>query len=226
MVKAFLLFSALLVIPASAVSIAINDTSGITTNYIRTNTGNPVPNGSALIRLGYFNTSAQLSSWTDDLKSDDLARINSALSSFVPFGEGGANLGDTPATGSAPRFATRGTIDSRLIGGVQNIVSVSGSANSVSAQGVPAGSRIFMLVYSDTNSSLSVGEQLGVFSSTTWLIDSDNSAASVLLTTDVDSSEIFRGSSVGGALRLAAIPEPSISFLALGALAAGVRRRR
>lgn len=225
MFKIFLLFSALLVLPASAVSVAINDTAGTTTNYITFSSGSVIPNGSALIRLGYFNTSAQLPTWAEDLKSNVIVLINSALNSFVPFGEGTANLGDPPGT-SRPRFDTRGGIPSRLIGGVQNIQSISGTANSVSASGVPAGSRIFMLVYSDTNSTLTDGEEFGVFSATNWLIDSDNSAASVLLTTDVDASEIFRGSV--GSLRLApvGIPEPSSSIFLLSVIALSSLRRR
>lgn len=223
MFKTYLFFSALFVLPVSAVSVAINDTTGSTTNYVTTGSGASIPNGMALIRMGYFNTSAQLASWSDDLRSTSIERINSALNSFVPFGEGSANLGDAPGA-NGPRFATRGGVASRLIGGVQNIQSASGTANSVSTSGVPAGSRIFLLVYSDLNSTLTNGEELGVFSATNWLVDSDNTAASVLLTTDVDAGEIFRGSS--GSLRLAPIPEPTVSSLALGLVALGFRRRR
>lgn len=225
MIKSVFLLSTLLVLPVSAVSVAINDTAGIATNYITSSAGAAIPNGSALIRLGYFNTSAQLATWSADLQSTNISLINSALSSFIPFGEGTANLGDLPGT-SGPRFATRGSIPSRLIGGVQNIQSVSGTANTVSSSGVPAGSRIFMLVYSDLNSTLTNGEEFGVFSSTNWLIDSDNSAASVLLTTDVDASEIFRGSV--GSLRLApvGVPEPTSSIFLLSLVASSLRRRR
>ena len=224
MIRISFFFSALLALPACAVSVAINDTAGTTTNYVTSNSGAAIPNGSALIRLGYFNTSAQLPTWSEDLRSTSIDRINSALSSFVPFGEGGANLGDTPTAPNAPRFATRGGIESRLIGGVQNIQSVSGTPNSVSSAGAPAGSRIFMLVYSDLNSMLNNGEEFGVFSSSNWLVDFDNSSASVLLTTDVDANEIFRGSV--GSLRLAPVPEPSGSLLAFGAALVGLRRRR
>jgi hypothetical protein len=226
MFKTSLLFSALLALPASALTVTINDSDGISSNYITSSSGAPIPNASALIRLGYFNTSAQLPTWSDDLRSTSIDRINSALNSFVPFGEGLANLGDTPTASTGPRFTTRGGISSRINGGIVNIQSASGTPNSVSASGVPAGSRIFMLVYSDLNSTLSDGEELGVFSSSDWLIDIDSSTPTPLFTTDVDAGEIFRGSL--GSLRLApvGVPEPSATLLALGVVAMKLRRRR
>lgn len=224
MIKIALFFSTLLMLPVSAVSISINDTVGVVTNFITLSSGASIPNGTALIRLGYFNVSAQAPTWASDLNSTDIPTINSALASFVVFGEGTANLGDVPAAGSQARFATRGGVPSRIIGGVQNITSISGPVNTISPLGVPGGSRIFMLVYSDLNSTLNVGEEFGVFSSSNWLVDTDNSAASVIFTTDVDASEVFRGSV--GSLRLAPVPEPTTSVFTAGALALAFRRRR
>jgi hypothetical protein len=194
--------------------------------------GTPLPNAGSRVRVGYFNTSAQGATWLSDLRSNNVDLINSALQSFIPLGENAAapNLGTVPTT-AGPRFAQR-TIDQvsragRLAGQIELVNPVAAPANSVNAGGVPNGSRIFMLVYSDNNSTLAFGEEFGVFSADNWLMPSDGGLNLSLNTTDVDTAgEVFRGTF--GSLKLAPIvPEPATGAMALLAgLGLLARRRR
>jgi hypothetical protein len=193
--------------------------------------GSSLPNGGIRVRLGYFNTAAQTATWLSDLQSNDVARINSALISFIPLGENAqrANLGLVPTT-TGPRTLQRNvnqvSSPGRLAGGINEVVSVAGTPNTENASGVPAGSRIFLLVYSDADATLGATEQFGVFSADSWLMPSDSGLHPVLNTIDVDTAgEVFRGRF--GSLQMALIPEPAATGLALLAgLGMLVRRRR
>jgi len=216
-----------------ATNISVIDFSGTTlSNPVTLESGAAMTNGGAMIRLGYFNTAAQTATWLTDLRSNDITKINSALASFIPLGENAAapNLGDIPTT-AGPRFAQR-TINGvssagRLAGQITTVNPAVGTPNTQNANGVPSGSRIFMLVYSDNNSTLTFGEQFGVFSSDIWLMPSDAGLNLQLNSTDIDGApEVFRGTF--GSLKLAAIvPEPTTGAMALLAgLGLMARRRR
>ena len=111
------------------------------------------------------------------LASDDPTVLSGALSRFIPLGEnfgGNTNLGTVTATG-LPRITAR-TINSvsyqgRLAGQVSNAVVTTGAPNSVSPSGVPSGTRIFLLVY---NAPSAIATELGIFSSTAWVMPTDN----------------------------------------------------
>jgi hypothetical protein len=234
--KKRLLLPALVFAAASSVratNISIIDFAGQVSNVVQTEAGALLPNGGALIRIGYFNAAAQGASWLLDLQSEDVGRINSAMGAFVPLGENAArpDLGSIPAANAAPRFTQR-TINNvveqgRLAGQIANITPVVGAPNSLNGGGVPAGSRIALVVYSDLDSVLNLGEEFGVFSADIWLMPADGGLNLQLNSTNVDvAAEVFRGSI--GSLRLDRIvPEPS-TFLTLSGLAGlmALRRRR
>jgi len=215
-----------------ASNISVIDFSGTTlSNPVTLNSGAAMPNGGAMVRLGYFNTALQSGTWLTDLRSNDVAKVNSALQSFIPLGENAAtpNLGDVPTT-AGPRFAQR-TINSvssagRLAGQITTVNPVAAAANTANPGGVPSGSRIYMLVYSDNNSTLTASEEFGVFSSDIWLMPSDGQLNLQLNTTDIDgAAEVFRGTF--GSLKLAPfVPEPSTGLLGLLAGLGMIARRR
>lgn len=219
-------------VPSKATNISVIDFAGTVSNIVTSSTGVPMATGAGRIRIGYFNTSAQSASWANDLRSTNPALTNSALTSFVPLGESaGAPLGTGAGTSTGPRFAQR-TVNSvvqqgRLAGQITSVSSTTGDPNSISASGVPAGTRIYMLVYSDgADTILGLGEEFGVFSSDVWVMPADSGLNLQLNATAVDlTGEIFRGSS--GSLRLAPfIPEPSGALLSLLAGLGLVARRR
>ncbi len=187
----------------------------------------------AQVRMGYFSgfDGSNDGELAAALASDDPTVLSGALSRFIPMGEnfgGNTNLGTVTATG-LPRITAR-TINSvsyqgRLAGQVSNAVVTTGAPNSVSPSGVPSGTRIFLLVY---NTSAATATELGIFSSTAWIMPADNLTNPTLNTVDVDEvAEVFRGSFNGSELRLAVIPEPSAALLAfVGAGFILLRRRR
>jgi len=216
-----------------ASSVLVSDFSGTTLSQpVTFADGSSLTNAGILVRIGYFNTSSQSATWLTDLRANDVAKINSALQSFVPLGENAAtpNLGDVPTAAAGPRIQARPingvTQPGRLAGGIQNVSpTTAGQPNTINANGVPAGSRIFLLVYSDLNSTLNVGEQFGVFSADNWLMPSDPSLPLGLNTTDIDgAAEVFRGTF--GSLKLAPIPEPTTGAMALLAGLGMISRRR
>jgi len=218
-----------------ASSVLVSDFSGTTlSNPVTFNSGASLTNAGILVRIGYFNVSAQSATWLADLRSlNDVSKINSALQSFVPLGENAAapNLGDVPTAAAGPRIQARpinGTTQpGRLAGGIQNVnPTTSSGPNTLSANGVPAGSRIFLLVYSDNNSTLNLGEEFGVFSADNWLMPSDPSLPLGLNTTDVDgAAEVYRGTF--GSLKLGPlVPEPTTGALALLVGLGMISRRR
>jgi hypothetical protein len=103
-----------------------------------------------------------------------------------------------------------------------------GTPNSPNAAGVPAGSRLFLLISSDTDPSYNGHEFFGVFSADIWLMPDESGLNITLNTTDVNLvSEAFRGTAEVGALRLFVIPEPVAGTWApLVAFGIVMRRRR
>jgi hypothetical protein len=225
-----------------ATNIVISDFAGNAPNTVHNvvtlANGNLLTNGATMVRFGYFNTSAQGATWLSDLQSTDVAKINSALQSFIPLGENAAtpNLGTitvTP-TNSSPRISAR-TINGvsengRIVGQVTAITPVAGAANTANAGGVPAGSRIFVLVYSDADAVLNNGEQFGVFSADIWSMPSDGGLNLPINTTDVNTAgEVYRGLLGSSQIRLSAvgvIPEPTTGALGLLAGLGMLARRR
>jgi len=206
----------------------------IISNAVTFNDGSALTNGGIKVRLGYFNTSAQSGTWLADLQSTSVTRITSALQSFIPLGENAANanLGDIPTT-TGPRVLQRSingvSSAGRLAGGIANVNPATGAPNSVSPNGVPAGSRIFLLVYSDADATLSASptEQFGVFSADSWLMPSDGGLNPILNTIDVDTAgEVFRGTFGSLKMNFVNVPEPTTGLLGLLAGLGMVARRR
>jgi len=239
--KTILSFASALLVAASshAATITVADSSAPLSVPLNTESGTLLPNGGALIRIGYFRgftTAGNNSALIDELHNIDRAVVYNAIQrDFIPLGEGlDPELGPIPAAGSEPRIANRTILGvanqpGRLIGGVTGVVPNTDPEASVGnpITGVPAGTRIFLLAYNtmDPNSAT----EMGIYSGATWLMPSSNAGALQLNTTNVDSpNEIIRGSLVGSALELAAfIPEPSTGLMALFAgLGLMVRRRR
>lgn len=221
-------------ISAKASNISIIDFSGTTFNIITSSNGTPIATGAGRIRIGYFNTAAQSPTWSTDLRSEDPATVSNALAAFVPLGENTVvPHGTGSGTASGPRFATRTisgtTYTGRLAGQITGVTPVPGVPNTFNAGGVPAGTRIYLLVYSDgSDTVLNAGEELGVFGADTWLMPADGGLNLQLNSTNVDlPSEIARGDSAQGQLRLGAlVPEPSSSLMALLAGMGLIARRR
>lgn len=227
------LITAALNISAEATNISVIDFSGANFNIVTLSDGTPMATGGGLIRIGYFNTALQGPTWSTDIRSTDPAVAATAMQAFIPLGEtAGAPLGTGAGTSTGPRFATR-TISSvsytgRLAGQVTLVSSTTGTANTASAAGVPAGTRISMLVYSDGNTIMLPGEQFGIFSADNWLMPADSGLNLQLNSNDVNlATEFYRGTS--GSLRLsgfAVVPEASSSTLALLAGLGLIARRR
>jgi hypothetical protein len=224
---------------AQASNILVSDFSGVLERPVRSVDGfvlnTTLSSGvivGAQVRMGYFSgfdgsNDALLSA---ALASEDPAVLDAALGRFVPMGEnfgGNVNLGTVTATG-LPRITPR-TINSvasqgRLAGQVSNATVTSGAPNSITSSGVPSGTRIFLLVY---NAPVGTATQLGILSASSWTMPTDNLINPVLNTVDVDTvAEVYRGTLNGSELRLALIPEPSVSLLALVGVGFGLRRRR
>ncbi|HEX2750365.1 MAG TPA: PEP-CTERM sorting domain-containing protein [Verrucomicrobiales bacterium] len=237
--KKTLLFAALGVLTGAlksqATSIAVIDFGNGTENAVTLNSGATLANGSIKVRVGYFNTAAQDANWLTNLKSTTISSINSALASFIPLGENSVNqplLGTGAGTATGPRIANR-VVNSvqkpgRLIGSVTDVNPTPGTPDTVNAGGVPVGSRIFMLVYSDGDAVLNNGEEFGVFSADNWKIDGDSTLTLSLNTTDINlASEVYRGTF--GSLKLGPvgnIPEPATGALGLLAGLGMLARRR
>jgi hypothetical protein len=236
-------FASFALATASASNISVVDFAGTTLNpvvysnnatIINTTVSSGVQTAGSLIRIGYFNSALQTSTWAQDLRSTEITKVNEAMTSFIPLGESAGGVtgsGSNAATG--PRFTQR-TINStvyqgRLAGQITGVTSTTGAANSASSSGVPSGTRLYLIVYSDFNSVLAEGDQIGVFSADTWLMPSDNSLNLSLNTTEVNTAgEVFRGSigSLVLAAPFAAIPEPAFASLLVFGTLLGFRRRR
>lgn len=218
-------------------SISINDSSGATQNPVRSSSGAVLPTGSALVRVGFFSDFATSdTALLSSLANNDKSVVYSTLSSrFVPLAEGrDTDLGNFSTATSGFRLANR-TVDGltntpgRLAGQAINVTPTAGTPNSYNASnitGVPANTRLFILVYDGLTPEASNG--LAIFGADTWLMPSDSLASLQLNTIDINvPAEILRGSQ--GSIRLAdftPVPEPGVSLLALASLGLLARRRR
>jgi hypothetical protein len=185
----------------------VNDFAGSVSRPVTAPNGGSLPEGITRVRIGCFDTASQSSSWASDIKSGDPAKFRSALQSFIPLGEDVAS----PALGSivvnqGPRIASRAiqgvVFPGRLVGGITSVQPVAAPPNTRNPGGVPAGSRIFLLV-SDGSSAVFEDGAVGIFSADVWLMPDDPSLPLLLNTTFVDSeSEVFRGSPGSASLSL------------------------
>ena len=234
--RAALLLSLWCLMPSlRAVTVSVADFMGVRETVIRGVGGEIMPNG-ALVRLGYFNGYG--TAWPEEamhgiLGGDPAVARGFINIYFVPLGEGGPGRGTTSPT-SRPTFRLRtvngSPMPGRLAGSVSNVIPVSGPPNGEVSDGVPAGSRLFMIVGNGPTPELST--EFGIFSATTWLMPTLTTGAMVLNTVQVDSTEeVYRGllSGSGNAFSLhltPVIPEPGAAALALaaGTLLAGRRR--
>ena len=228
---------ALSALTVSAVTISVADSSGANSVPLLTSEGSLLPNGGALIRIGFFRgftttgDNAALIASLGNL-SPKATIFSTIQSTFIPLGEGiDSDLGTVPLASAAPRLANR-TINGvanqpgRLIGGVANINVNTDPEASVAnpITGVPAGTRIFLLAYNSL--SAETATEVGIYSATNWLFPSSGSGTLQLNTTNVDTAgEVFHGRI--GSLHLAGfVPEPSTSMMALLAGLGLVARRR
>jgi hypothetical protein len=248
MKKSLLLASLLLPLPAAPVlasTISVSDASGTGAAFVENVLfSDPRPElggatritaSSVTIRIGYFSGfSTGNTALLNGLRSEDRAVFDQTMTSFfVPIGEGlDPDLGTVPLSTAKPRLADRVvngvSQPDRLIGGVQNVVPTGDPANSfnpLSITGVPANTRIFMIVYNAA--SAGAATQVGVFGAEEWLMPTNSATALGLNTTQIGAdNEVFRGSR--GSLHLGGfIPEPtSAGLLALFSLGFLARRRR
>ncbi len=234
--RAALLLSLWCLMPSlRAVNVSVMDFMSGRETVILRSTGELMPNG-ALVRLGYF--SGFGTTWPEAalhgiLGGDPAEALGFINDYFVPLGEGGPGLGTT-SPGSYPAFRIRtingSPMPGRLTGFVSNVTSVSAPPNEEVSGGVPAGSRLFMIVGDGPTPEMST--EFGIFSATTWLMPAVPMNSMVLNTVQVDTTEeVYRGMLSGGgnafALHLTpVIPEPGVSALAVAAGALLARRRR
>lgn len=222
---------------ANASTITVSDFSGTSVanlqqNIVKTSNGNNVATGGAKIRLGFFPTTA-VSAVADLVRGTKQEVYSNLLTKFVPLGEGlDGDLGSPGGTGGAapPRFANRAIFGTqytgRIAGSVVGVTPAPAATvwDSGNITGVPAGTRIFMLIYNNADPNLAT--EFGVFSADTWLMPSDNLSNPTFTTVDVNSTtEVFKGS-LGSLVLSAFVPEPSTSMMALLAGLGLVARRR
>ena len=187
-------------------------------------------NGLATIRLGYFSGGMD-TNLANALSNPDKAIVTAAIAGrFVPLGEGGPPTLGTSAPASAPRINQRTVAGSsqagRLLGQVTLVTPTAGAANAIDAGGVPAGTRLYLMVYNDAVAASAT--ELGIFSADTWLMPANNLSNLTMNSVDVNTDlEVFRGAR--GSLILApltVIPEPSTGIMALLAGLGLIARRR
>ena len=190
------------------------------------------------IRVGYFSNYSQTGTNDApvvpqafrDLLSEPSIGIKATISAFfVSIGEGRTNFGpitDWSITALSGSLAGKSSVNKTL--NDAGLVFSSDPANSISANGVPRGSRIFILAYDTEN--FNDAAQIGIYSglsatSGQWYIPTTNVTTATLNLSFIDSSaEVFRGSI--GSLVLAPVPEPSSLTLVAAVLAFGLHRRR
>jgi hypothetical protein len=220
-----------------ASNISVIDFSGTVSNIVTLENGTPMATGAGALRIGYFNTALQGPTWAADMKSNDVAKVNAAMAAFIPLGETGGPFGTgTGNTTSGPRFANRtvngAAVTGRLAGQIASVTPTTGTANTANAAGVPSGTRIYLLVYSDGNFVLDGTEQFGVFSSATdWLMPTDAGLNLQLNATSItqatSATDIVRGSFGSLHLQSFIVPEPGTASMGLlAALGLLARRRR
>ena len=220
---------------SQAASVSISDFAGTTSNVIVSSFGNQQLTSSAVLQIMYFrNYVAANPAASDALIRAGLGstQTREALqtfisSNFIPLGTGGV-MG-TPSPTNPPRIANRlvNGVDTpgRAQGQIATVTPTASPANTQDVGGVPAGTRLFLMVWDTAPGSAT---ELGVFSAdaAAWRMTASASGANILNTTNVDTpAEIYRGSS--GSLVLAPIvPEPSTGVMALLVAAGLISRRR
>jgi hypothetical protein len=224
--------------PARATLVYLADFSGGGEAPVRLINGQSVPNGTGLVRVGYFlnfdapefASSLQIAfcpppsgpqgkpGWHD--------LVNLINTSFVPLGEGQAGLGTVIIQ---PGFATR-TINgfsqpSRLTGAIADVAVSPAPPHTLDpGHGVPAGSRLFLMIFDGP--AMESSTQMGLYSATSWVMPANPTVNRALLTTDIDApEEIYIGSSahqdnLDPLVLGICIPEPdgAVLFLIIAAL--------
>jgi hypothetical protein len=188
--------------------------------YFRTYTTEPT--GAAAFRLAVGNP-------------DRDGVLNYINQNFVPLGIPSAPIFDANGVAQAG-FGTAGTVGITMIGSpavptatgaVPNVTFTTNPSNSLSAGGLPRGTRMFLLVFDDP--TVAGAAELGVFSAEDagWTL-SPTAVNLALATAQLNlPTEAFRGAI--GSLVLAplvVIPEPATGLLGLLAFGLIARRRR
>ena len=215
---------------ADASTITLRDFTGsgatFQQNVVMTSSGQLMPDGSGLVRIGYFLN-------FDPLDPGFFARLacppgpllSYINSNFVPLGEGSPALGSV--VGLPLGFTTR-TVNGisqpgRLFGTITGVTPTAAPPNTLEPGGVPAGSRLFLLIFDQATPGMSTA--FGLYSATTWLMPSNPSFNFPLATPAVDTyPEVFLGN-LGLTLSVC-IPEPGTATLSLAAAGAWLSRRR
>lgn len=217
--------------PLRAATIAVNNTllAGDTANFhygdstttvrLKDSSGALLPAGTDF-RVGFFkNYSSSLDAL---LASSSFENLMDPFNSngFVPIGVGDTGTGDNVTSFLQVR-EIGGVL--RAITSIPNVSYLSGTPN-IDADGLTRGTRLFLFLVNQPEFSGSPTEW-GIFSASSWVIPAVGEADLTLAFKDVDTAaEVYRGKL--GSLGTAPVPEPSVSLLALGALALGLRRRR
>jgi hypothetical protein len=218
---------------APAASILIRDTLSVAdaANYhysvgatyvpLRDSSGVQLPLGSDF-RIGFFlNYSESLNASLGTASYGSLFEPANP-NRFIQIGTGGTTAGDLvdPANYEVRTVGAA----ARAITTISNITYAAGVANAVVNNALTRGTKIFLIATNGQDFSVAPSEW-GIFSGTEWVVPAIGDADLTAAFKEVDTpGEVFRGSL--GSLRTAAVPEPSISFLALGAMIWIKRRRR
>jgi len=216
-------------ISVRAVNLFLLDFRGpFVSNVIQTSAG--IPLFQSLVRVGYFAREFLSDELFRDLLSSSAPLVHDYIDQeFVPFGEAPSNLG-TANPGNPPAIRPRpvmGVLEPARLGG--NILSIPITSEPPDSlflgSGVPAGSRLFILVYDAATPWMST--ELGIFSAINWRMPNNPIQSMILSTVDVNTpDEVFRGQL--GSLHLAPLnlPEPACAVYTLSLLAGGLIRRR
>lgn len=143
---------------------------------------------------------------------------------FIPLGYGVSGLGSNISANQQI-----GLTNGRLANTMTSVTYLDGTANALAAGGINRGTRLYLILLNQGDSTLRPTTELGVFSSTAWTVPATGTANMSLGLKDVDTAgEVIFGS-LGSLIMAPAnpVPEPSsvaVSFLALAGLV--TRRRR
>lgn len=226
----FFIGTLLLTRAADASTITVRDFTGsgatFQQNVVMTSSGQLMPDGSGLVRIGYFLD-------FDSLKPGFFANfacspgplLSYINSNFVPLAESLPGLG-TPST--QPGFYTRTvggiTQSGRLFGAITGVTPTTAPPNTLDPGGVPGGSRLFLLIFNQATPETST--DFGLYSATTWLMPSNPSFNIPLATPAVDTyPEVFLGN-LGPLALSVCIPEPGTATLSIAAAGMLLARRR
>lgn len=178
--------------------------------FVVTSTGALLPVGS-VVRVGIFASAPVIT------PSTTFASLNST---FTPLGENSSDTNDgTTGPLSINDVNPLDALNTRghYAGQISNV-------NNSDAR-FAAGTQLYVMVLNQPFSSMSSATEWAIFSDAAWTIPSTGPRS--LTTVQINSSaEVFAGTNESGRILMVAIPEPSAAFLALGACALGLRRRR